>query len=93
MYITLFVLIILCIFVFSFLLFHIYSIEKKQKPKNQKEKIKKPKQHLLPVESAVGLMKPTFQLAVAACQPAATQKGPATTIAVLPQVETCHTQF
>jgi preprotein translocase subunit YajC len=34
-YCTLFVLIILCIFVFSCLLFRIYSIEKKQKKKQK----------------------------------------------------------
>jgi hypothetical protein len=54
------------------MLFHIYSIEKKQKPKNQKQKRKKRKQNLPPLESVVGLMKPPFQPAVAASQPAAT---------------------
>jgi hypothetical protein len=33
-------------------------------------------------------MKPPFELAVVACQPAATQKRPAATIATLPPVET-----
>jgi hypothetical protein len=79
-HITLFIVIILCIFIFSFLLFRIYNIEKKTKMKKTKNKItnnkneKKQKQHLL---SAVGLKKPPFQLAVAACQPT-------TTIAILP---------
>jgi hypothetical protein len=74
-YITLFVLIILCIFAFSFLLFRIYSIEKKQKPKKLKRKKRKNQKQRLPqVELAVDLMKPQFQLAVADCQPAATQK-------------------
>jgi hypothetical protein len=74
-YSTLFVLIILCIFVFSCLLFRIYSIEKKQK------------QNLSPVESAVGSMKPPFPLAIAASQPAATHTGPAATVAILPPFE------
>jgi hypothetical protein len=47
-------------------LFHIYSIEKKQK-----EKEKNRKQDLTPVESVVGSIKLPFQLAVAASQPAA----------------------
>jgi hypothetical protein len=81
-YITLFVRIILCTFVFSFLLFRIYSIDKKPKRKKKKEK-----RHLPPLESAVGLKKPSFQLAVAACLPATTQTGPATTVAILSPVE------
>jgi hypothetical protein len=81
-YNTLFVPIILCIFVFSCLSFRIYSIKKKQKRKNQKEKNRK--QNLPPIELAVGLMKPPFQLAIAASQPAAT-------VAILPPVETFET--
>jgi hypothetical protein len=41
MYSTLFVLIIVCIFVFRCLLFRIYSIEKKQKETRKKKKIEK----------------------------------------------------
>jgi hypothetical protein len=62
------------------MLFRIYIIEKKPKRKNQKEKRKK-KRHLPPLQKAVGLKKPPCHLAVAACQPAATQT-------VLPPVET-----
>jgi hypothetical protein len=43
---------------------------KNQKTKNKKEKNRK--QNLPPLESVVGLMKPPFQPAVAASQPAAT---------------------
>jgi hypothetical protein len=85
MYITLFVLINLCIFVFIFLLFFIYSIEGKQKPKTKKPITKKKKQkHLPPFEAVVGCKKPPFQLAVAAYQPVATQLGLSTTVANLP---------
>jgi hypothetical protein len=67
------------------LLFHIYSIEKKQK--SRKPKTKKPQKHLPPFELAGGLKNLPFQLAVAACQSAATQIGPAATIAILLRVE------
>jgi amino acid transporter len=83
-YITLFVLIILCIFIFGFLLFRIYSIEKKQKEKPKRKKKKQNQKHLPPFEAVVGFKKPLFQLAVAAYQPTATQLGPATTVAILP---------
>jgi hypothetical protein len=69
-------------FVFNFLLFCIYSIEKKQKTKKKVRKRRKnKKQHLPPLQKAVGLKKPPFQLTVAACQPAAT-------VTILPPVET-----
>jgi hypothetical protein len=61
-----FILIILCIFTFSFLLFRIYGIEKTKKTKTKKEKTKK---HLPPFEALVGCKKPQFQLAVAAILP------------------------
>jgi hypothetical protein len=77
---TLFVLIILCIFVFNCLLFRIYSIEK-----NKKEKRKNGKQNLLPVESAVRSLKPPFQLAIAASQLAANHTGHAATVATYRQ--------
>jgi hypothetical protein len=88
MYITLFVLIILCIFVFSFLLFHIYSIEKKQKPNKPKtkktQKKEKHQKHLPLFEATVGYKKPPFQLAVAANQPADTEPDPNVIVVNLP---------
>jgi uncharacterized protein with PQ loop repeat len=87
-YNTLFDLIILCIFVFSCLLFCIYSIEKNKNQKTKKKKKKTRKQNLPQVESAVGLLKPLFQLAVATSQPVATHTDPAATVAILPLVET-----
>jgi amino acid transporter len=76
----LFVLINLCIFVFSFMFFRIYSIEKKPKRKNQK--------HLPPFEAAVGCKQLPFQVAVAARQLAATRTRPAATVANLPAFAT-----
>jgi hypothetical protein len=56
---------------------------KNKKTKTPETKTKKEK-HLPPFEVAVGCRKPLFQLAVAACQPAATQSGPAAIVANLP---------
>jgi hypothetical protein len=78
-YNTLLVLIILCIFVFSCLLFRIYIIGKNKKKRNRK-------QSLLPVEPAVGSMKPPFQLTIAASQTAAT-------IPALPPLLQSYCQF
>jgi hypothetical protein len=64
------------------MLFHIYSIEKKPKSKNQKEKRKKQK-HLPHFEAAVDCKQLSFQVAAAAKQPAATQPGPTATFANL----------
>jgi hypothetical protein len=61
------------------LLFRIYSIEKKKE---------KRKQNLLPVESAVGSMKLSFQLAVAASQPATKYTSHAAIVANLQPVQT-----
>jgi hypothetical protein len=79
----LFLLINLCIFVFSFPLFRIYSIEKKQKTKKPKTKNKN-KKKLPTFEAAVGGNQPPFQVAAAARQPAATHPGCAATVAKLP---------
>jgi hypothetical protein len=86
-HITLFVLIILCIFYsvsccFAFIVLR-KNKNKKNKNKNTRNKKKKKNQkHQPPFEATVGCRKPSFLLAVAACQPAATQPGPAATASV-----------
>jgi hypothetical protein len=84
-HITLFVLIILCIFYsvsccFAFIVLRKNKNKKTKTPETKKRN--KNQKHQPPFEATVGCRKPSFLLAVATCQPAATQPGPAATASV-----------